>query len=304
MSKISAFISSLRDAFTQSELKEEIGILRTSAKEVASTYRTASDLLGKTEFKSETGKNFDSAYKRYVKGSRNQNLFVGIHTHLTKLEAKLQVIEKLLQDEQKTDILREAISALEINIIRYLEQTKFVITYSSRLATVLAICETNVVSGQEELATVTQAEADYIAKHSPEFWEALNVLAPEAKVLETSMKSIPDIMLNKDNADAMASLVGRNKIDPLQMGFIPVNWNPFYHINMAIAEMQADAFDKLIEERNMVQFKLQQYKYASSGKANPALELKIQKTQERLDKLNHNLYKKVEEYGLDGSQYV
>lgn len=304
MSKLSAFISSLRDAFTKSEVKEEIGILRDSAKEVTSTYRTAADLLGRTPFKSETGKNYDAAFKKYVKGSRNQNIFVGINAILAKMDAKLQVMDKLLQEEQKTDIIREAISALEINIIRYLEQAKFVITYSSRLATVLTICETNVVSGQEELATITQAEAEYIAKHSGEFWEALNVLAPEAKVLETSMKSIPDIMLNKDNADAMSSLVGRNKMDPLQMGFLPVNWNPFYHVNMAIAEMQANSFDKLVEERNMVQFKLQQYKYASSGKANPALELKVQKTQERLDKLNHDLYKKVEEFGLDGSQYV
>ena len=304
MSKISAFISSLRDVFTKNEIIDEIGVLRASVKEVTASYKTAEEMLARVTLKSETANTFDAAFKKYVKTSKNQNIFIGVGTHVSKLDAKLAVIEKLLKDNPKNDIVREAISALELNIIRYLETVKFVITYASRLLATLVICETNAANNKEELDSITAAEAEYISKNSPEFWEGLNTVSPEAKVLETSLKSIPDIMLNKDNADAMATVAGNQKVDPLKMGFIPTNWNIFFHINMAVAEMQAESFDRLVEERNMVQFKLQQYKYAVAGKTNPALELKVQKTQERLDKLNHSLHKKIEEYGLDGTQYA
>lgn len=304
MSKLSAFISSLRDTFTKTDIKDEIRSLREASKEVSETYKTLSETMGRREFVSQTGKDYDKAYKKNVKGSKNQNIFIGLANFYEKLDTKLVTVEKIVNDDNKADIVREAITAMEVNIIRFLENANFVIVYGSRLATALTICEANVSMQVDELDSITGAEAEYIAQNGPEYWERLNTLSPDARQLENTFKSIPDIMLNKDNADAMASLVGQGKVDPLRQGFLPVAWNPFYHINIAYAEWQAARFDKIVEERNMVQFKLQQFKMAAAGTQNPQLERKMQSCQERLDKLNHSLAKKVEEYGLDGNQYV
>lgn len=304
MSKISAFISSLRDSFTKTDIKDEARSLRETSKEVAATYKSLADTVGRNTLVSQTAKDYDNAFKKYVKGSKNQNIFVGLNAIFAKLDDKIAAMERLLNEDTKSDIVREAISALEVNIIRFLETINFIIVYGSRLATTLVICETNVANKLEELDSITQAEAEYIAKNGPQFWESLNTIIPDARTIEQSFKSIPDIMLNKDNADAMSTLVGRDKVDPMRMGFIPVQWNPFYHINMAYSEWQANRFEKVVEDRNMVQFKIQQFKMAASGTKNPQLERKIEACQERLDKLNHQIAKKVEEYGLDGNQYV
>lgn len=304
MSKISAFISSLRDSFTKTDIKDEARALREASKEVASIYKSLADTMGKNNLMSTTAKDYDAAFKKYVKGSKNQNIFVGLAAIFAKLDDKVSAMERLLSEDTKSDIVREAISALEVNIIRFLETINFIVVYGSRLATTLTICETNVANKLEELDSITVAEAEYIAKNGPNFWDSINTITPDARAIEHSFKSIPDIMLNKDNADAMSSLVGRDKVDPMRMGFIPVQWNPMYHINMAYAEWQANRFDKIVEDRNMVQFKLQQFKMAASGTKNPQLERKIQACQERLDKLNYSIAKKVEAYGLDGNQYV
>lgn len=302
--KVSAFISSLRDSFTKTDIKDEARSLREASKEVTDTYKLLADTMGRRDFVSQTGKDYNAAFSKYVKGSKNQNIFIGLNGIFSKIDSKIQAIEKILNEDQKSDIVREAISALEVNIIRFLETLNFVVVYGGRLATVLTICETNVSNKIDELDSITPAEAEYIANNGPQFWDALNAISPDARAIEHSFKSIPDIMLNKDNADAMSTLVGRNKLDPMQMGFIPVQWNPFYHLNMAYSEWQADRFEKIVEDRNMVQFKIQQYKMAASGTSNPQLDRKVQACQERLDKLNHKIAKKVEEYGLDGNQYV
>ena len=60
--------------------------------------------------------------------------------------------------------------------------------------------------------------------------------------------------------DHEAKLEGREDDNPVTHADYENVFTIQEAINMAVAEMQAESFDRLVEERNMVQFKLQQYK--------------------------------------------
>lgn len=303
--KISGYISSLRESFTKTDINQDIRLLRDSLKEVVASYKTANENLGKRQFISQTGKDYDATYKKAVKGARsNQTIIAGIYGFLQQLDEKLRVVEGHVNVEGKSDIIREAINAMDVTIVRYLELARFTVEYSNRLLLALVRCEANVANKVDELTDITRAEVEYIANNSANFWESLSKLQKSAKELDHSFKSIPDIVLNKDNADSIAAISGRDKLDPLALGFLPVAWNPFYHIGMMVAEYQAEQFEKIIEERNMIQFKLLQLKKAEQGQADPGLERRIEVSQKRLDKLNYEIQKRIEKYGLDGSQYA
>lgn len=302
--KTSSYISSLRDTFTKTDVVEDCRLITSSLSEVLASYKSASNTLGKTKFKSKTAIEYNASYHKYVKGARgNINIISGIYNSLLQLVDKLKVIESNVNTADKADYIREAIKAMDLNIIRFLELARFTVEYSNALLLALVRCENNVLSELDELDNFTKAEITYIANNSANYWDTLSKLSKSAKELDHSFKSIPDLVLNEDNADSMISIAGKDKIDPLSMGFLPVSWNPFYHIGMAVAEYQANKFDKIIEERKMIEFKLLQYQKASQGNSDPLLERRIEVTQERLDKINYEINKCIEEYKLDGSTY-
>lgn len=302
--KISGYISSLRESFTKADIDQDIRLIRDTLKEVLASYKTATENFGKRSYLSQTAKDYDAAYKKNVKGARsNMSIVNGVYNFLQQLDDKLRIVESNVNVEGKADYIREAIGAMDVIIIRYLELARFGVEYSNRLLLALIRCEANVANKDDELTDITRAEVDYIANNSANYWETLSKLGKTAKELDHSFKSIPDIVLNKDNADSIAAISGREKLDPMALGFLPVAWNPFYHIGMMIAEYQAEQFEKVVEERNMIQFKLLQLKKIEQGQADPALERRIEVSQKRLDKLNFDIQKRIEKYGLDGSQY-
>lgn len=302
--KISSYISSLRETFTKTDLVEDCRLIKATLAEVRASYKASLDTIGKTNFKSKTAKDYDATYRKNVKGVRgNTNIIAGVYNSLNLLTDKLTVIENNVNTSNKADYVREAINAMDLNIVRFLELSRFTVEYSNSLLLALLRCESNVLNERDELEDFTKAEVMYIANNSANYWEALSKFTKSAKELDHTFKSIPDLVLNEDNADSMVSIAGSNKIDPLEMGFMPVSWNPFYHIGMAVAEYQASKFDKIVEQRKMIEFKLLQLQKARQGNTDALLERKIEVTQQRLDKINFELNKRIEEYGLDGSQY-
>ena len=175
--------------------------------EVRASYKASLNTIGKTNFKSKTAKDYDATYRKNVKGVRgNTNIIAGVYNSLNLLTDKLTVIENNVNTSNKADYVREAINAMDLNIVRFLELSRFTVEYSNSLLLALLRCESNVLNERDELEDFTkEVVVMYIVTNNPRpYWEALSKFTKSAKELDHTFKSIPDFEFLMKTIDSMA----------------------------------------------------------------------------------------------------
>jgi hypothetical protein len=104
-------------------------------------------------------------------------------------------------------------------------------------------------------------------------------------------EGIPDITVEVDNIDNVASATGLKNLDPLKIGAYGLVLNPIYHLRMVYAEWQVARFDAAKEERKLLDYQILDMKNALEGKSDPKLERALEYSQDRMSKLNYKIEK-------------
>lgn len=297
--EIRKYLSSMLPMFTRQRILEDIDMINASLVEnTLPVFEEYTKIMGKGTFKSDFAKEYQERFDKRFDGKDKGNIIGTINEQLKNIAEKMPVLTRLVENYYADDVTRNAMTILRVNILQYLDAISFSVQYARRLLIGIVSFEVNTINSNIDVELL-EGETAWIDDNFPTFVTCLNILDtdkdPEA--LEKKMSAIPDMSVNPDSVDTVTAVVGRDKVDPFQMGFIPVMLNPAYHIGMRIAEWQANRYQKSVEEREMLQFRLLQFNLVEKGRNDAALERKVKTTQDRIDKLNYKISKMEENYG-------
>ena len=289
--ELSKYLESMLPMFTRQRIFEDIDVVKQSLDDnTLPVYKEYAKLMGKGNFKSDFANHYQERFEKRFEGKETGNLIGTIHKQLEGVSEKIPVVSRLVENSFADDITRNAMTVLRVNVLQYLETISFTVQYARRLLISLVAFEVNAFNQNIE-TDILDGELLWLEDNFATFGTCLNILDTTPEKLEETMGTVPDVSVNADNVDSVIAMVGNDKVDPMKMGFIPVMLNPCYHIGMRIAEWHADQYQKAINEREMLQYRLLQYKVVETGRNDAALERKIKITQDRIEKLNYKIAK-------------
>lgn len=289
--EIKKYLDSILPMFTRQRIFEDIDVVKQSLDEnTLPVYKEYAKLMGKENFKSDFANGYQERFDKRFEGKATGNIIGTIAKQLEGISEKLPIISQTVENSFADDITRNAMTILRVNVLQYLESISYTVQYARRLLISIVAYEVNAYNENIDV-DIIDGELLWLEDNFATFVTCLNVLNTTDEKLKDTLKDIPDVAVNPDSVDNVIAMVGKDKADPMQFGFIPVMLNPAYHIGMRIAEWQADRYRKSVDEREMLQYRLLQYKLVEAGKGDAALERKIKITQDRIEKLNYKIAK-------------
>jgi hypothetical protein len=126
------------------------------------------------------------------------------------------------------------------------------------------------------------------------------MLAKSKQEVEKIIDTIPDIVINISNADAVSSTIDAGKLSPFSShGLIQGNSqtifnNPIYHIGLMVAEWQANRYKLSKETKKVLELRLLNLQMIQQKNPDAKLEKEIEYIQSRIQGLDFKI-KKMEE---------
>lgn len=297
--RIDKFLNSLLPSFKKDNLREEISSVQTELNELTlPVYETAYITLAKVKFTSKETANFQKMWERVVKPAPAGNYIVGTRSVLLTMSENISTIERLIEKNFVNDVFKDAMSYLRANLIQYLELMGFVVKYARKL---LHFTLYELTAEEDKKAglvsnPLTKADMTYLVEKQLDFLQAINSMNVKKSDLESKFRNIPDVNATIDNVDTMEATVGKERLDPFKVGFIPTAVNPFFFFGKKIAEYQVSRYNVAVEEKKALELRLLNMKQIQEGKQDPKLQQAIEYSEDRLVKLNYRLREMEKEY--------
>lgn len=249
------------------------------------------------KLKSENGRAFEQVFSNAFKGNYHTNfLIASFEKALINIPGKVDMVQRALEENTQSDILRASITARQINIVQLAEVISFVTRFSRRLLNFIVTCETNALLDKDELIDTRAAEVQYINDNFSPYIMGLNFLAvPQSDAIEM-LEAVPDVLIDKAGAQTAQKVAGMSA-DPFNLGFIPVKMNFIYHIGMRIAEYQAARYHEAKYEQQALAAKILFLRKKLDGKEDAKLEQVIDNYETLLSKKTYEIAKMEENYG-------
>jgi hypothetical protein len=297
--QIAKLVQSLLPTFTKNRILEDITMLREELKaNTLGPFKTAVSDFGTRKWASTYAKSFEKAFEDAYRNRYTGNYIKPINDTLLNIVENLDSVSRMVDLQFGNDVMRDAMNALGINLIQWVETAQFFVKYSRRLLVCTLTAEVNSSEkDKSEFEGLVDAEVQWLAVNRDNYLSALNIMAVRKAELEKKLEEVPNVVVNEQTIGTLSETVGTSKLDPMNFGLIPVALNPIYHIRMAVAEWQVARFNSAQAERKMLEFRILQLKQSSSGKRDARLEEEIVYNQGRLDKLNYKLNEMESNYG-------
>lgn len=296
--KILNYIESLLPTISKDTIAEDISITRSILEETTiPAYSSASDIFKGWKFKSNEVEGLFTTIKRNVDFGRG-NVIEGINEALPLVIENLDMMGQMAHKILTEEVSSAGISYRRANILQFIEAVSFVSRYASKLLLYVFIAETHHAGGSESLrSNLTPAENEWVVSNAVYFARVFAAVSGKPHVVKSQIEDVPDIIVNKDNADILPNTLGAKKIDPFSMGFIPVVLNPFYHIGLMRAEYQAARYNKAKDELEVVRLRKFRLEKQMEGKSDAALEKEIDYMERRVQTLEAKIIKMEKDYG-------
>lgn len=300
---LARYLQSMLPSFSKSRIQSDLNNLKT---ELSSTtlppMRTMVDTLTQKKFHADWCNDVDAQF-REKSPIKYRGLFLnGLFEILQRMEKNIPLIEGLIDEYYSDNILRDAMTVMQVNILQYLETMTFVTQYSRRLANMVVTIELETLQKVEEYS-FTPAEMQWLTRNREDFFTGLNIVSSEKTQLDGIFRKIPEAVVNENNVNTVTASLGSTRADPFGFSLISARLNPIYHIGMLVAEWQTDRINAAKAEKQALEFKLLAYKTlaaedASKGKAiDIGLQKKINYVQQQVDDLKFKLDKMEANYG-------
>jgi hypothetical protein len=287
-------LASLLPNFERETVLEDLRITRSEFKEVIEpAYEGAVQFLKGWDFKSDEVNDLFTSWKRIVKGAGNDNMYVTIHKGIDEIIKNLHEVEELIKKTFSEDIAGTGLTYMKGNLIQFVEYAGFVAKYARRFLMYTYIYETGKYEqgGTSVTESLTPAEKQWIEQNFVNFAMAFKAVSGNPGNVKKGLEEVPDIVATADNAHTLPHTVGEDKLDPLQMRFIPVWLNPIYHIRMRVAEWQTARYHASREELALLQLRLLNLKQTTDGKPDANVQKRIDVLEKRIGDLNYKITK-------------
>ncbi len=295
--KLFSFLSNLLPTFTKSRFKD---ILDSAKRElhdaVIPMYKSIIAHGGdKRKWKSEAVKTFQQRYDAVVQPKKKNNFLLSIYETLQTMEKNVPVLEAMIEKHYAEDIVRDAMTYLGANLLRYLEIYGFAVKYASKLANWTLTSDAAAHDAQAVGDTgLTPAETEWLMVNRDSFLQAMIVLSDNN--FDKKIAEVPDVTITEMSNSIVAGTVGQHRMDPLQMNLIAPKVNPIFYIRMAIANWQYSRYKALLEERQVVEARIIQLKSLEDGKRPANLEQVINYHTGRLKTLEARIAEEEDHY--------
>lgn len=296
MKNILKFVQSLLPRIDRKNVDSELDRLRTDLRDhTLPPYLSTLEFMKGWRFKDKWLTDFDKGFIRQVDSRFKGNSLEVIYEVLNRTLDNLTTLERLVKNEYAGDIMRSAMSYSEANLLRIIEGIDFASRYS-RLFLIHALgTETSLYRGNRGRSyELSKAQEDWLVSEARLFFDVMRALDHTPRELEKIFKEIPDLNVDEENADNVAAVTGRSKLEPFYMGASATPLSPIYHIRIAIADWQVARYDAAKEEKKMLEFQILDLKAAMEDKHNARLEQQLEYTVDRVNKLNYRI-KRMEE---------
>lgn len=291
------YIKSLLPTFSKSQLAEDLDCIAEELNEHAlPCYKQTVDAIGGKPLASPQGREYDELFNKRLTAKNSSNHLKSINDILTGCKEHVESIQMLIDDKFALDINSAGLDMLRINILQMVEILSFTTRYARRHLNYMVSCEIAHYSTQQIEEQFSQGEREWLAGSRSAFISALNTLAIPSKDLEKKFEKVPDVLVTSDTIDAAINVVGKNEADPLELRFVPLSFNPIYHVRMRISDWQANRYKEAQEERRSIELRLLLLRDQENGRDNAKIERQIEYQEERRAKLTYQLAKMEEKY--------
>lgn len=292
--RMDKFLASLLPNFEKQTVLEDLRITRSEFKDVVEpAYEGAITFLKGWNFKSDEIKDLFVSWKRIVKGAGNDNMYVTIHKGVDEIVKNMAEVEALIEKTYAEDIAGAGLTYMKSNLLQFVECAGFVARYARRFLMYTYIYETGKYEqgGTSVTESLTPAEKQWIEQNFVNFAMAFRAVSGNPGMVKKNLEDIPDIVATSDNTATLGKTVGEDKLDPLQMRFIPVFLNPIYHIRMRVAEWQTARYHTAREELALLQLRKINLEQVHGGKPDAGVQKRIDVLEKRIGDLNYKITK-------------
>lgn len=126
-----------------------------------------------------------------------------------------------------------------------------------------------------------KAQLRYLEEHAANFARCLELFSEPMVKIIAKIEQIPNLVYDPKSEEAVRAQIG-GKVDPLNLGFVPVVSRVFLFFGMRYAEYQAKRYIKAKRDMDVLQLRLAQLRAAQSNNPDAALEARINVVQEQL----------------------
>lgn len=292
------YTRSLLPDFSRSRVLEDIEVTRRELIETTlPVFRTAADLFGKKKLSSKYSEVFDSNFDRDTRINHKGNWITGTFETLENMVETLDMVESLVHKRFASDLLKETMTILKLNLLQFVELMFFVTRYSRRALIVCLTTEVNAANKDDEYLGILDAELKWLAANKDSFFRGIRCLSDKRKTVEERFEQIPEIRADEESIKMAMATAEPGQIDPMGFGLIPLTLNPIYHVRLAISEWQARRYRCAEEEAQMLNYRLIQLREMQNGNKDAALQQKIEYNQNRLNKIRYDLKQMEEDAG-------
>lgn len=297
------FFNSLVPNFERSRIVEELELAKKSlVEETLPPYKAVTEnkvFVGTSPFKSAAIKRINNLYMRET-GARS-NFVNSLTLVLSNLSEGLGDLDNAIDDYFKTEsVSKLGLSYSKITLMRIISLSNFFSLYARRVLLYTYGKEVPELgksfgNGPEPF---TKGEVKWLEDHLVNFCRCAKVFAQPMRNTLQTLESIPDIVYDPGKEDDVTSIVGKQKVDPLRMNFVPVVSDIIWFFGSRYVEYQAESFKRAKEERQSLELRMAQLIAARQGNADAAQDKVIQVTEQRLRDLNYKISKMERDYGV------
>lgn len=303
MSFIPEFFKSLVPTFERGRLMDTVASTREMLTEdTLPPYKEAVEFgafKGASPFKSSQIRSFNAMFMREVDAKHNfVDSTARILGRLTDDFAVLsEAVEKHFAQRNNPKI---ALSYQHLTFLRLIELVRFAARYSRRVLHYTYMCEAPEMFKQfGNPQQLPKGERKWLEKNAVGYCRTMTLLSKPMREILSDIQSMPDVVYDPEQEDAVGAVVGAKKMDPLAMGYIPIISALFWSIGSRWVEYQAAELEEARAERELVQLRLAQLKAAQAGNFDAATEKVLKVQQERLDDLTFKIVDLSKRYGVE-----
>lgn len=289
MNSLKTFFQKLLPSFDRSRVIEDIDSMATNIESnLAPNYKAAAQLLRNKQPASKWGRVVEVAFHYRNKNNRGQNYVGYFNEVLPRIAETLKMLERLVPEIFARDVTKESLTYKRAAVLQFLGLTRFVLDYAGvNLRVLLADEAAFALNGAEAAEDVAKADRAYLSDNLETFMHALSIVGQQTVTIAENLGTMQDLQLIVDKINVIAQTAGPENVDPLRMNFL--GWqatsSPVYILMSAWAGYQDKNHKRQIEESKALQLRLMALKEAYAQKQSPAMQSRIQYTEDRLQRV-------------------